>query len=95
MFLTSYRNKQKAAERYILKHLEQHAHPGDTLAGITNCWLEQTRVEIAVEEVAEALAELVKKGMVRKFELGAETYFSKNRPEENTNVSQTADQLKK
>lgn len=74
--------KKKIAKEFILKHLEKNENDraGDTLDGITKSWLEQTRIEIAVEEVAEALTDLVKKGLLRTRELNGIRIFFKNQP---------------
>jgi len=49
----------------ILDYLEKYPEAGDTLEGIAAWWIERQRIELLVEEVAEALELLVKKGAVR------------------------------
>jgi Fe2+ or Zn2+ uptake regulation protein len=51
--------------RQILDHLQKHPEASDTLEGIAAWWLEQQQIEQLVEEVADALELLVKKGAVR------------------------------
>ena len=69
----------RLAKKFVLKHLERHSLPGDTLAGISKSWLEQTRIEIAVEEVANALAELVEERKIERREVGGDVLFVKKR----------------
>ena len=52
----------EALSRQILDYLQKHPEASDTLEGIATWWLEQQRIEHLVEEVAEALELLVKKG---------------------------------
>jgi len=85
------RKKQKLAKNFIIKHLEKNAWAGDTLAGITRYWLEQTRIEIAVEDVACALNEMIKEGRIKAHVSSGETYYLKNQVGEDTSESDSAD----
>ncbi len=67
----------RLAKKFVLRYLEWHPFPGDTLAGISKSWLEQARIEIAVEEVASALAELVRERKIEKREVGGDILFVK------------------
>jgi hypothetical protein len=55
----------EALSRQILDYLQKNPEASDTLEGIAAWWLEQQRIEQLVEEVAEALELLVKKGAVK------------------------------
>jgi hypothetical protein len=57
--------KVEALSREILDYLKKHPDASDTLEGIATWWLEQQRIERLVDEVAEALELLIKKGAVR------------------------------
>jgi len=70
----------RLAKKFILRHLDRHPLPGDTLAGISKSWLEQARIDIAVEEVANALAELVRERKLEKREVGGDILFVKAHP---------------
>ena len=56
--------RKKRISRLILNHLRKNPNAGDTLNGITKIWLELEEIDQAVEEVAEVLESLVKKGDV-------------------------------
>jgi hypothetical protein len=58
-------SKVEALSRQILDCLEKNPEAGDTLEGIAAWWLEQQRIEHLVEEVAEALELLIKKGAIK------------------------------
>jgi len=57
-------SRVEALSRLILDYLQKHPKASDTLEGIATWWLEQQRIEDLVEEVAEALELLVKKGTI-------------------------------
>lgn len=67
----------RQAKKFVLRYLELHPLPGDTLTGISRSWLEQARIEIAVEEVANALAELVRERKIERREVGGDILFVK------------------
>jgi len=67
----------RLAKKFVLRHLERYPLPGDTLAGISKSWLEETRIEIAVEEVADALNELLKERKIERRQVGADVLFVK------------------
>ena len=60
-------SKSETLSRQILDYLQKHPEAGDTLEGIASWWLEQQRIEQLVEEVAEALELLEKKGDIKTF----------------------------
>ncbi len=55
----------------ILNYLRKNPDAGDSLEGITRCWLELERIEISVKEVMDVLEGLIQKGEIR-------TYKTKN-----------------
>jgi len=57
--------KEKSFSQMILNYLQRNPEAGDTLEGIVTWWLEQERIERAVDEVAKVLESLVQKGAVR------------------------------
>jgi hypothetical protein len=57
--------KVEALSREILDYLDQHPDASDTLEGISTWWLEQQRIEQLVDEVADALELLIKRGAVK------------------------------
>lgn len=62
--------KKKEISKKILDYLKKNPDTGDTLEGITEWWLESERVDQAVEEVAEVLEALIKKGLIIKSKYG-------------------------
>jgi Mn-dependent DtxR family transcriptional regulator len=54
----------------ILEYLDKKPDAGDTLEGITEWWLESERVDQAVDQVAEVLEALIKKGLIIKSKYG-------------------------
>lgn len=52
--------KQKEICEMILNHLRRNPEATDTLEGIVRWWLEITRIETSVEDVARALEHLVR-----------------------------------
>ena len=63
-----HKNNKEILSRKILNYLKKHPQAGDTLEGIATWWLEQQRIEEIVDEVAEALDVLIKKGRVQALE---------------------------
>jgi len=59
--------KQEKISKVTLDYLRKRPNAGDTLEGITKWWLERGRTEIATEDVAEVLENLLKKGKVRTY----------------------------
>jgi len=49
----------------ILDYLRQNPGAGDTLEGIARWWLGQARIDISMEQVHEALEELIHQGVVK------------------------------
>lgn len=74
-------SKKAALARQILNYLGKYPEAGDTLEGISTWWLEQQRIEHLVEDVADALELLVKKGAVKahKNTTGLTTYKIKKK----------------
>jgi Fe2+ or Zn2+ uptake regulation protein len=52
----------------ILKYLQRNPDSGDTLEGIAKFWLGFERIDQSVDEVRNALENLVKKGLIKKLE---------------------------
>lgn len=61
-------NNKEVLSQKILNYLKKHPQAGDTLEGIATWWLAQQRIEEIVDEVAEALDVLIKKGRVQALE---------------------------
>ena len=59
--------KQEEISRKILDYLKKHPNAGDTLEGITMWWLEFERIDRSVDEIAEILDQMAKKGQIEKF----------------------------
>jgi hypothetical protein len=58
------KNEKELLSQRILRYLEKHPEAGDTLEGIVTWWLEQERIDRVVDDVADALRNLEKKGTV-------------------------------
>ena len=56
---------QEIIER-IMKYLQEKPDAGDTLEGISQFWLEFERIDQTVDEVSNALEDLVRTGTVTK-----------------------------
>ena len=63
--------------KMILDYLRRNTDAGDTLAGVARWWLEIERIESSVDEVAEALESLMRKGLIRKHKAGEGTVLYK------------------
>jgi hypothetical protein len=61
----------------ILHYLHENPDSGDTLEGISKWWLELERIEVSVNEVANALKSLVKKGHIVSYKVKGGTTFYK------------------
>lgn len=73
-------NKKHELLESVLGYLQKNPAAGDTLEGIATWWLEQVRIEQVVEEVAEALQELVDKGVIQASKTqGGATIFKINK----------------
>ena len=55
-------NSEIASE--ILKYLAEHPNAADTLNGVVQWWLEERTIRIQLDQIKQALDELVAKGMV-------------------------------
>ena len=49
----------------ILDYLKRNPGAGDTMEGIARWWLDQARIEVSVEQVREALEELIDLGVIK------------------------------
>ena len=58
--------KDEEISEQILKYLQKNPDSGDTLEGISKFWLVFERIDQSVDEVRDALEDLVKKGFVVK-----------------------------
>lgn len=61
-------NKKVTPEKYtdmILYYLQRHPGAADTLEGIVRWWLGQARIDISVEQVHEALEELIHQEIIK------------------------------
>lgn len=70
-------NIREEISKNILDYLQKNPDAGDTLEGITKWWLESQRVDQAVDEVAEALNLLLKKGAIIKTKCKKGSYIFK------------------
>ncbi len=70
-------DKQENISRMILNYLRKNPDEVDNLEGITQWWLELTRIESSVDEVADALESLIQKGIIRMHKLKDGTTFYK------------------
>lgn len=58
-------NWQEELPTMILNYLQKNPDAGDTLEGITKWWIGLEKIDLTVEEVVNALGNLMKKGLVR------------------------------
>lgn len=58
------KNEKELLSQRIISYLKKHPEAGDTLEGIVTWWLEQERIDRVVDDVADALRSLEKKGTV-------------------------------
>jgi hypothetical protein len=59
------KNEKDLLSQRIISYLKKHPEAGDTLEGIVSWWLEQERIDRVVDDVAEVLRSLEKKGTVQ------------------------------
>lgn len=60
----------------IMAYLEQHPQSCDTAVGITRWWLPRCGLESGLEQVKEALGELVRRGLLQAVERpGGDTHY--------------------
>jgi hypothetical protein len=59
-------NNRKKISKQILNYLKKNPASADTLEGITDWWLKSERVDQAVDQVAEALEDLIEDGSIIK-----------------------------
>ena len=60
-------NNRKEISKQILNYLKKNPASADTLEGITDWWLKSEKVDQAVDQVAEALEDLIEDGSIMKF----------------------------
>ena len=58
------KNEKDLLSQRIISYLKKHPEAGDTLEGIVTWWLEQERIDRVVDDVADVLRSLEKKGAV-------------------------------
>jgi hypothetical protein len=58
------KNEKELLSQRIISYLKKHPEAGDTLEGIVTWWLEQERIDRVVDDVADVLRNLEKKGTV-------------------------------
>jgi len=70
------KNEKELLAQRIISYLEKHPEAGDTLEGIVTWWLEQERIDRVVDDVADILRSLEKKGTVQahRTQTGATIY---------------------
>lgn len=61
----------------ILEYLRKNPEAGDTLEGIAKWWLEIERIEVSVNEIADALKSLIKKEQILVYKTRGGTTFYK------------------
>ena len=59
------KEKNEILSRHILSYLTKQPEAGDTLEGIVTWWLEHERIDRLVDEVANVLQLLERKGTIR------------------------------
>jgi hypothetical protein len=59
------KNEKDLLSQRIISYLKKHPKAGDTLEGIVTWWLEQERIDRVVDDVADVLRSLEKKGTVQ------------------------------
>ena len=69
--------KDEKISRMILNYLQKYPDAEDTIDGITRWWLELERIELSVNEVADALEILIQKGSIRMYKTNGGTTFYK------------------
>lgn len=87
MQMNGYMTRKKKLTQDILHYLEKNPEAGDTLEGISQWWLYQLQIENALDEVASALMQLEKEGVVetRARQDGVKVYkIKKKSPLENS-----------
>jgi len=60
-------NNAEEISRMILNYLQKTPDAADTLEGISKWWLEYERVEHSMNDVKDALENLIKKGIISMF----------------------------
>lgn len=62
-------NKKGEVEESILHYLQKSPNARDSLEGIARWWLESVKINKSIDEVANALESLLKKGLVARCEI--------------------------
>ncbi|MGD2085158.1 MAG: hypothetical protein PVH61_03145 [Candidatus Aminicenantes bacterium] len=70
------KNEKELLAQRIISYLKKHPEAGDTLEGIVTWWLEQERIDRVVDDVADILRSLEKKGTLQahRTQTGATIY---------------------
>jgi hypothetical protein len=71
------KNEKELLSQRIISYLGKHPGAGDTLEGIVTWWLEQERIDRVVDDVADVLRSLEKKGTVQAHRTQAGTTIYK------------------
>jgi len=61
------KNEKELLSQKVVSYLKKHPEAGDTLEGIVTWWLDQERIDRVVDDVADVLRSLEKKGTVRAY----------------------------
>lgn len=71
--------KTEQVSRMILDYIRRNPGAGDTLEGIARWWLETERIESSLGQVADALEDLMQKGVItaRKVQGGQVLYMAR------------------
>ena len=71
--------RRSEIERDILQYLVDHAEAEDTLEGVAEWWLLQQTIRTRTADVADALADLVARGLLIEHKrAGARTHYRVN-----------------
>jgi hypothetical protein len=63
--------------RMIVDYLRKNPGAGDTLAGISNWWLECERVNQSVDKISQILEAMIKRGSLKKIKKNNTSYIYK------------------
>ncbi len=57
-------DKAEQVSKMILDYIRKYPDAGDTLEGIARWWLQTERIESSLDQVADALEDLMQKGVI-------------------------------
>jgi hypothetical protein len=67
-------------QRQILGYLRDNVHAAETVEGINSAWLQRSPTAAALQEIEQALLELVRRGSMERYELpGGAALYRKSR----------------